>query len=93
MLIHRHCICVLLFQYNSQFLCSYLLLSLRMFHTSMTLYFRISTMSFHCVLCVCVPLTEHVLIFKCLSIPPGSRNSCLLELRPACAANQREQSH
>lgn len=39
-------------------------------------------------------LTEHVLIFKCLSIPPGSRTSCLFELRPACAraANQIEMS-
>lgn len=41
-----------------------------------------------------MPLTEHVLIFKCLSIPPGSRTSCLFELRPACAqaANQIEMS-
>lgn len=39
-------------------------------------------------------LTEHVLIFRCLSIPPGSRNSCLLELRPACVqtANQDDMS-
>lgn len=55
--------------------------------------------SIHISLFVCislrVALTEHVLIFTCLSIPPGSRNSCLLELRPACTqkANQREPSH
>lgn len=42
----------------------------------------------------CLSLTEHVLIFKCLSMPPGSRTSCLFELRPACAqaANQIEMS-
>ncbi|CAJ0915068.1 unnamed protein product [Ranitomeya imitator] len=28
--------------------------------------------------------TEQVFILRCRSIPPGSRNSCLLELLPAC---------